>query len=320
MAEEPVNALFRPSKRRKTFRKRAGEDEEDIQSTEREDAHRVLEDKMGQETVIEDDKTGDTTQTRRPAKPRRVGVNFSSAPSPRPKDQTSHTTLARIEPAQDATPTAVGRFTAPTGQAVQKEDKHMMAYIDAQMANMPSERVNPINKEALLAISPEQQQPGKGQSQITLSHARLREVEEVDVQVTGDDGKVTRVRKERVRLGRDGKPLPPRKKRYERTAEDVARDAMVERLLSENRFENVYTSPSSDADRRGDSSQAGLDEDADARMADEFRREFIATAEENKARRQVGGAKATDMSKGPKMGGSKNQRAAAEKEKNKSTK
>lgn len=188
------------------------------------------------------------------------------------------------------------------------------------MANMRSERATPIHNEATLLTSPEHQQSAKGQSQTTSSHARSGEVEEVEVQVTDDDGKITRVRKERVRLGRDGKPLPPRKKRYERTADDVARDAMVERLLSENRFENVYTSPSSYGDMRGDSGQAGQDEDADARMADEFRREFIATAEENKARRQVGGAKATDMSKGPKMGGSKNQRAAAEKEKNKSTK
>lgn len=195
-----------------------------------------------------------------------------------------------------------------------------MAYIDAQMAKMRSERAIPVPTEATSAISLEHQRPTKGQSHINSSHARLGEVEEVEVQVTSDDGRVTRVRKERVRLGRDGKPLPPRKKRYERTAEDVARDAMVERLLSENRFENVYTSPSPDTERRGDSDQAGQYEDADARMADEFRRDFIATAEENKARRQVGSAKATDMSKGPKMGGSKNQRAAVEKEKNKSNK
>lgn len=195
-----------------------------------------------------------------------------------------------------------------------------MAYIDAQMARMRSERATPVNNEDTLKTASEHQQPARGQSQVNTSHARSGEVEEVEVQVTDDDGKVTRVRKERVRLGRDGKPLPPRKKRYERTAEDVARDAMVEKLLSENRFENVYTSRSSDADRRGDSGQAGQDEDADARMANEFRSDFIANAEENKARRQAGGAKATDMSKGPKMGGSKNQRAAVEKEKSKSNK
>jgi len=108
--------------------------------------------------------------------------------------------------------------------------------------------------------------------------------------------------------------------KHERTADDVARDAMVERLLSENRFENIYTGP--EGGGSGDDIRVGQDEDADARMADEFRREFMASAEENKARRQTAGAKATDMTKGPKMGGSKNQRATAEKEKekNKSTK
>jgi len=195
-----------------------------------------------------------------------------------------------------------------------------MAYIDAQLANMRSERTVSNNDDDIVSTVLDPQRTTKSQAQVSSSYARHGEVEEVEIQVTGEDGQVTRIRKERVRLGRDGKPLPPRKKRYERTADDAARDAMVERLLSENRFDNIYTGPSPGGDGGGDEARAGQDEDADARMADEFRREFLASAEENKARRQMGGAKATDMTKGPKMGGSKNQRVAAEKEKNKSTK
>ena len=195
-----------------------------------------------------------------------------------------------------------------------------MAYIDAQMADMRSERTVSNNDHDIVSTVLDPQQTTKSQSQVSSSHARHGEVEEVEIQVTGEDGQVTRMRKERVRVGRNGKPLPPRKKKYERSADDVARDAIVERLLSENRFDNIYTGPSVEAVGGADEARAGQDEDADARMADEFRREFLASAEENKARRQMGGAKATDMTKGPKMGGSKNQRAAAEKEKNKSTK
>jgi len=125
MAEEPVNALFRPSTRRKTFRKRADDDEDDTPATDREDARGTMEEATLPATTTGEERAGDIAQSRRPGKSRRFGVNFSSAASARPMDQTDHTAIAKVEPVQDAMPAAAGRFTAPTGQAVQKEDKHM---------------------------------------------------------------------------------------------------------------------------------------------------------------------------------------------------
>lgn len=124
MAEEPISALFRPSKRRQTLRKRADEDEDDVPTTESEGAHSISKDDLLY-TATGDERAADTTQSRRPGKSRKIGVNFSSASSTRPMDQTDHSAIAKLESAQDTIPAAVGRFTAPTGQAVQKEDKHM---------------------------------------------------------------------------------------------------------------------------------------------------------------------------------------------------
>lgn len=125
MAEEPANTLFRPSKRRKIFRKRADEDEDDNTATGRDEAHRIAKAETTPGTMTGDERAGNTTQPRRPGKPRRFGVNFSSASSPRPADQTDKSAMTRVNPVQDAISAAAGRFTAPTGQTVQKEDKHM---------------------------------------------------------------------------------------------------------------------------------------------------------------------------------------------------
>lgn len=125
-----------------------------------------------------------------------------------------------------------------------------------------------------------------------------------------------RVKKQRVRLNRFGKPLPPRKPRYNaRTDTDIARDAMVEDLLRESRLDNIYSDP---ADASGANTQGvapGQDEAADERLAEEFQREFLANLAERQAKKPPGppgnaGAAGGAEAKGPKLGGSRSQRAA----------
>lgn len=110
------------------------------------------------------------------------------------------------------------------------------------------------------------------------------------------------------RLGRDGKPLRPRKDRNRRTSFDIARDAMVEQVLRESRldiYEGAVAQPPPTNTR------AGLDEDADDRMAEEFRRNFLAAQEERKVRKpQLPPSGKGDPARGPKLGGSRSQRAA----------
>ena len=124
MADESVNAIFRPSKRPKTFRRRADDEDDHAQHAIAQESTNVEHDQIA-ETPGDQEKDMQALQSRRATKARRTGVNFSSASSPRPSNQTQETAIAKIDPTQSATSTAAGRFTAPTGQAVMKEDKHM---------------------------------------------------------------------------------------------------------------------------------------------------------------------------------------------------
>lgn len=113
-----------------------------------------------------------------------------------------------------------------------------------------------------------------------IRHGQLEEIEvEVgDSHLTPQRPKQKRQRP--VRLGRDGKPLPPRKPRHGvKTFEDLARDSMVEKLLSESRLEGIY-SPVEHSGLGTAGVAPGTDEAADERIAEEFRKEFLASAEE----------------------------------------
>lgn len=109
------------------------------------------------------------------------------------------------------------------------------------------------------------------------------------------------------RLGRDGKPLPPRRNRaVRRNSADLARDALVEQILRESRLD-IYDEPETSGAAGTAGVAPGLDEAADERVADAFRREFLASLEEKNSRKS--GAPAPP-SLGPKLGGSRQQRAA----------
>ncbi|KAI1209100.1 uncharacterized protein F4807DRAFT_461219 [Annulohypoxylon truncatum] len=131
-------------------------------------------------------------------------------------------------------------------------------------------------------------------------------------------------RPRKVRLGRDGKPWRPRNRR---TSDDVRRDQLVEEILRENR--HVYETPTPPAAPTPGGGADGAEPDgaADDRIAEEFRREFMdAQAERQQKRKKPanappgggsggpggskGGQKDEDVLKGPKLGGSRNVRAA----------
>ncbi|KAI1806456.1 hepatocellular carcinoma-associated antigen 59-domain-containing protein [Daldinia bambusicola] len=141
--------------------------------------------------------------------------------------------------------------------------------------------------------------------------------------------------KKKVRLGRDGKPWRPRNRR---NSDDIKRDQIVEEILRESRLD-VYEAPTppthpstsganvSNANANDNDGQA-----ADDRIAEEFRREFMdAMAERQKRRKKASNAPAgsggsgnsksggngkggnaadDDVLRGPKLGGSRNVRAA----------
>lgn len=137
--------------------------------------------------------------------------------------------------------------------------------------------------------------------------------------------------RKRVRIGKDGKPWRSRKRR---ASDAIKRDQMVEELMRENRCMAPFLSCQNDTTglemltihavdvyekpvQPEKSTETGKDEAADERIAQEFRREFMdAMAERRNQRRKAPappprpGAKQEEILKGPKLGGSRNARAA----------
>ncbi|KAK7426380.1 hypothetical protein QQZ08_007135 [Neonectria magnoliae] len=125
--------------------------------------------------------------------------------------------------------------------------------------------------------------------------------------VAGEDGGQSR-RAKKPRLGRDGKPWRPRNRR---PSDAIMRDQIVEEVLRESRLD-VYEAPID-----ASSKPTGNDEDgaADDRLAEEFRRQFLDDVAQRQLKKRKPTAQAArpgaeDVLKGPKLGGSRNVRAA----------
>ncbi|KAI4598587.1 hypothetical protein KJ359_003000 [Pestalotiopsis sp. 9143b] len=118
-------------------------------------------------------------------------------------------------------------------------------------------------------------------------------------------------RPKKVRLGRDGKPWRPRNRR---NSDAIKRDQLVEEILRESRLDVYETSTPPAAATPGPDDDGATDD----RIAEEFKREFMeAMAERQQKRRPATNAttsktakKDEDVLKGPKLGGSRNSRAA----------
>ena len=144
-------------------------------------------------------------------------------------------------------------------------------------------------------------------------------------QVAADPASVARGHLDEVDINQSTLPTntttsrPPKRPRKpwhnRRNSASLARDAMVDQILRESQL-NIYESPSTSATPQGPTSTAAETEDADERMAAEFQRNFYAQAEERAVRRVAApppptfGANKLESLKGPKLGGSRSQRAA----------
>ena len=105
--------------------------------------------------------------------------------------------------------------------------------------------------------------------------------------------------------------LDPRRRR---PSEDIARDALVEQILTENRTEH-YDDGGTTVPK---TSQAGRNEDADERLAAQFRQDFLDSQaqrlQQQQQQQQRNKAAPKDPGQSvPKLGGSRSQRAAMEK-------
>ncbi|GJC87026.1 mRNA splicing factor RNA helicase [Colletotrichum tofieldiae] len=145
----------------------------------------------------------------------------------------------------------------------------------------------------------------RARNQAMTEKAARRLLGEVDgADADNPDGR----RAKKPRLGRDGKPWRPRNRR---NSDDIKRDQLVEEILRENRLD-VYDVPETQQP------QYEGDGDADDRIAEEFRREFMDAMVQRQQKKKTAapparaGARKADeeVLKGPKLGGSRNARAA----------
>lgn len=111
-----------------------------------------------------------------------------------------------------------------------------------------------------------------------------------------------------IRIGRDGKPYIPRRFRNRRTDADIQRDNAVDAVLHEN-------APGAFDTAEWEQQEWGEGEEADERLAEAFRREYLNEVDEARKReldsqreREKKKVKVDEVLRGPKLGGSRSAR------------
>ncbi|KAH6606385.1 hypothetical protein Trco_005538 [Trichoderma cornu-damae] len=212
------------------------------------------------------------------------------------------------------------RFMHQTGLLTILDDKHMNAYIESRLASRNADNPQDTSSQHPRPASPSANprlaggatapgQPDKLRDQPT-RHGKLFEVRMADIRdIAGSSQDHNR----RRRVDNDANKPPPRNGRNRRNSEDIARDALVEQFLHENRLD-VYD-VSSGPPTRPNYHPPGANPSADDRLAEQFRRQFYyeqamrrrrrRPAQQHKQQQKPSG----DILRGPKLGGSRNMRA-----------
>ncbi|KAL2441154.1 hypothetical protein ABEF95_012909 [Exophiala dermatitidis] len=277
-----------------------------------------------------------------------AGVQFSTTKSaPRTDEEDADMAVARAEQAVDKPIDISNRFVSSTGQAI-NVDQHMVAFIDAELARRRNRTVSPSNDAQQQSAGKDSEietQPSKPRAEPTtqsaataapvptLSHpATVRQLTEVDLGDSAHEINLARIqaaleraksgqapipeeapapKSRKPRIGRDGKPMKPRP-RKRRNSEDLARDALVEQVLHEHKLD-IYDvdDPRRPKGLTAEDAEAG---DADERLAEQFRQEFMDAMAERHHRHKTSSqsktAGAADKEpRGPKLGGSRAARA-----------
>ncbi|KAL9125894.1 MAG: hypothetical protein Q9217_004967 [Psora testacea] len=340
---EPPTELFRLSKRRKLYRKRpdnvTGDDRvdavsspvhagsADLSTLDELIAHNVV--ASPPPLQIEDETSApvaDILRQRKAAQRRKGGIEFTNTTRPSATPQMSNELVEREDDGVPAdVKSVISRFAPQTGQVSEDTDKHMMAYIeselakrslqyDATAANNSSNQILSANG-ALTNIDLHRQPATLGKlHEIDLGpDATLRNIARTQAAISGDNSQHTQEPQKlpKPRIGRNGKPYIPRP-RPRRNSTDIARDRVVEQLLRETPLD-IYDDAGTVPEGPGD------DQAADDRIAEQFRRDFLEAIHQRRAKARHkpqssgGGGKGkavNERPKGPKLGGSRSARAA----------
>ncbi|KAF2108418.1 hypothetical protein BDV96DRAFT_605781 [Lophiotrema nucula] len=251
-----------------------------------------------------------------------------------PQPSTS-TDLVVAEASRSSDPYAT-RFVAQTGQVVDKDDKQMMAYIEAKMAEknyhqygwpLP-QRIStnpfaaiapPVPKSASAPPAVRERIDADGnpehEERLTASKGMLQEVNLGTSSWQGE----SQIRKAKKRTdtaprnpdsalsGQPQTAKPPKRRRGQKmkTEEELRREAMVEAVMREAKldFYEEEQKPSTPTTGNGT---------ADEAMLEQFRREYLESIEEQRRPPPppAGPKGVKEEPKGPKLGGSRSARAA----------
>lgn len=224
-------------------------------------------------------------------------------------------------------------------------DKHAIAKIFAEYAGKLTNTSQPPERHTALQgklMEVDLGEEVRSRNAAMTERARRRLLGEAVPDDDDDDGGTAQHQRSggrptKVRLGRDGKPWRPRNRRG---SDDVKRDQLVEAILHENRLD-VYEPPTTStsetpggvagagaaaaADGSGHNAAADAinpEDAADDRIAEQFRREFMEAMAERRQRRKkaplppskasaaASKKESDEILRGPKLGGSRNARAA----------
>ncbi|KAK3985961.1 hepatocellular carcinoma-associated antigen 59-domain-containing protein [Cladorrhinum sp. PSN332] len=342
--------VFRAGKKRKAYRQRA-EDEIDEKNTATDDGTPAAPPTMDVTSENEDEKglsVAEALRLRNARKHKLGGVGFRAGQSSNNESATANYTeqgmvLHDGADGQLVTDIIGGvntRFAPQTGLVGEIVNKHMEEYVESELARRKrhaaeaSAREEEQAKKSASAFNTQLESATTGLIPQVVDSQRVLQGKLMEIDL-GDDARARNIEmterarrrlqgqidedeesgdgRQKVRIGRDGKPWRPRNRR---NSDDIKRDQLVEAFLSENKLD-MYDVTSKQA-----AAAAAPDEDdeyaADDRIAEEFRRDFMdAMAQRNRRRRRPAtNAKQAaklreDILKGPKLGGSRNARAAA---------
>ncbi|KAK0733394.1 hepatocellular carcinoma-associated antigen 59-domain-containing protein, partial [Lasiosphaeria miniovina] len=229
------------------------------------------------------------------------------------------------------------RFAPQTGLAGELVNKHMEEYVESELARRKRNAVEALEQQSSHQDGTSQSARGfdsvatVGGKQVETQRALLGKLQEIDLGdeararniamterarrrlqgLAAEDEEVPGSPPKKARLGPDGKPWRPRNRRG---SDDIKRDQLVEEFLSENRLDVYDMAPETTAP------ETGMDEEelaADDRIAEQFRRDFMDAMSQRHRRRKPAinavprpKANQDEILKGPKLGGSRNARAA----------
>ncbi|OAA32536.1 hypothetical protein AAL_00001 [Moelleriella libera RCEF 2490] len=277
--DDAARVLFRPSRKRKALRQRGDADnvsDNDDSAVSR--AHKASRQRGGVAFTTSDD----------------------TAAAAAAAAATASTALIRADDAEDEiVAAAIGipeRFTRQTGLVTTVDDRHIRA-----PETHPGAEPAPSSTSSRDRLAEHPTQRGKlFEVPLPTELWRTAEQRRQQQQQREQNNKKTSMASSRQRRGR-------------RASEDMKRDQLVDAFLSQNKLD-VYDVP---AQSSSATASAADTRSADDRMAEEFRRRYYdeVTARRQKRRaappaRQQQQVPNKDVLKGPKLGGSRNQRAA----------